>query len=163
MENTGSSILTEFSLDIMVADARWHNISRPWVRVLVLLGVGKILGLELRFGPTVSSPPSEPSYTWGQALDGQSQDVVIARSDIEIRRVGSMKIKSVNMQSCDRSASKIRMSYLYLFLEWPASAYGFGSAISTHSISYATLISLIEKATHDFNNLKWMYIFTDLG
>jgi hypothetical protein len=163
MESIGSSILTEFSLDIMVAGGRWHHISRPWIKVLVLLEVGQILGLELRFGQTVSSVPSEPVYTWGEALGEQIQDVEIAKYDIDSRRVGPMKIKPVNMHSRDRSASKIRMSYLYLFLDWPSSVYGFGSAISTHSITYSTLISVIEKATQDFNDLKWTYIFTDLG
>lgn len=163
MGNIVNSLLTEFSLDIMVADARWHHISRPWIRVLVLLDVGQILGLELRFGQTALSVPSEPLYTWGETLGVRSQDVVIARSDIDLRRVGAMNIKRVDIHARDRSAAKIRISYLYLFLEWPSSAYGFGSAISTHSITYSTLISLIEKATHDFNDSKWMYIFTDLG
>lgn len=163
MENMGSPLLTEFSLDIMVDDARWHHISRPWIRLLVLLDVSQILGLELRFGKAVSYVPSEPAYTWGEALCGQSQDIVIARSDVDLRHVGPINIKCVDLHARDRSAAKIRMSYLYLFLEWPSSAYGFGSAISTHSIKYSTLISLIEKATHDFNDSKWMYIFTDLG
>ncbi|WP_223508076.1 hypothetical protein [Pseudomonas sp. BF-B-25] len=162
MENMRSPLLTEFSLDIMAADAGWHQISRPWIRILVLLDVGQILGLELRFGQTVSSVLSEPAYTWGEALCVQSQDVVIARSDVDLRHIGAMNVERANIHARNRSAAKIRMSYLYLFLEWPSSAYGFGSAISTHSITYSTLISLIEKATHDFNDLKWMYIFTDL-
>jgi hypothetical protein len=163
MENIGSLLLTEFSVDVMVADARWHQISKPWVRVLVSLDVGRILGLELRFGHTASSVASEPSYTWGEALCVQSQDAVIARSEIDLRRIGPMKTKRVNLHSRDRSASKIRMSYLYLFLEWPASAYGFGSAISTHSITYWTLISLIEKTVHEFNSAKWKCIYSDLS
>jgi len=162
MEDMGSLLLTEFSVDVTVADARWHHISRPWVKVLVSLHIGQILGLELRLDHAASSLTSEPAYSWGEALCLQSQDIVVARSDFDLRRIGPMN-KGRSLHSSDLSASKIRMSFLYLFLEWPASAYGFGSAMNTQSLIYSILIELIEKAINEFNKFKWKCIYSDLS